>query len=63
MTNRWLVGFAVILTGICGFQAQMNKGPSAEAVLIDLENRWVAGLVRADTAALDAIFAATYVDT
>lgn len=41
----------------------MNKGPSAEAVLIDLENRWVAGLVRADTAALDAIFAATYVDT
>lgn len=63
MTNRWLVGFAVILTGICGLQAQANKGPSAEAALIDLENRWVAELVKADTAALDPIFAATYVDT
>lgn len=63
MTNRWLAGFAVILTGICAAQAQTNKGTSAEAALIDLENRWVAALVKADTASLDAIFAATYVDT
>ena len=63
MTNRWLAGFAVILTGICPAQAQTNKVTSAEAALIDLENRWVAALVKADTTSLDAIFAATYVDT
>ena len=63
MANRWLVGYAVILTGLCAVQAQTNKGTSAEAALIDLENRWVAALVTADTATLDGIFAATYVDT
>ena len=63
MTNRWLAGFAVILTGIWAAQAQTNKGTSAEAALIDLENRWVAALVKADTASLDTIFASTYVDT
>lgn len=34
MKNRWLGGFAVILTGICAVQAQTNKGTSAEAALI-----------------------------
>jgi hypothetical protein len=31
--------------------------------LINLENKWVGALVRSDTAALDSIFADTYVDT
>jgi len=61
--NRWLAGLAVILTGVCVVQGQANKGTSSEAALIDLENRWVLALAKADTAALDAVFAATYVDT
>lgn len=40
-----------------------NKGTSAESALIDLENRWVAALVKPDLAALDAIFVGTYVDS
>jgi hypothetical protein len=49
--------------------AQAPKSPPApEAVattqvLIDLENKWVAALVKSDTAVLDSIFAGTYVDT
>jgi ketosteroid isomerase-like protein len=31
--------------------------------LIDLENKWVDALVKSDAAALDSIFAGTYVDT
>lgn len=31
--------------------------------LIDLENKWVAALMKSDTAALDSIFADSYVDT
>jgi ketosteroid isomerase-like protein len=48
-------------------QAQKNapmEGPDATThALIDLENKWVGALVKSDTAALDSIFADTYVDT
>jgi hypothetical protein len=30
---------------------------------MDLENKWVAALMKPDTAALDSIFADTYLDT
>jgi ketosteroid isomerase-like protein len=36
---------------------------AAKQELINVENRWVDALVKADVAALDAIFADTYVDT
>jgi ketosteroid isomerase-like protein len=49
--------------------AQMQKngpaqgtGATAQA-LIALENKWVDALMKSDTAALDSIFADTYVDT
>ncbi len=42
-------------------QAQVTD-PAAQA-LISLENKWVDALVKSDTAALDSIFADTYVDT
>jgi hypothetical protein len=42
-------------------RAQAAK-PGDQA-LIDLENRWVAALVRADLPTLDSILVATYVDT
>jgi ketosteroid isomerase-like protein len=48
-------------------QTQKNgpvQGPDATTqALIDLENKWVGALVKSDTAALDSIFADTYVDT
>jgi ketosteroid isomerase-like protein len=48
-------------------QTQKNapmEGPDATThALIDLENKWVVALVKSDTAALDSIFADTYVDT
>lgn len=36
---------------------------ATEQALIDLENKWVDALVKADTAALDTIFADSYVDS
>jgi len=42
-------------------QAQ-GTDPTTQA-LIGLENKWVEALVKSDTAALDSIFADTYVDT
>jgi ketosteroid isomerase-like protein len=48
-------------------QTQKNgPGQGTDATtqaLINLENKWVDALVKSDTAALDAIFADTYVDT
>jgi ketosteroid isomerase-like protein len=48
-------------------QTQKNlpaQGTSATAqALIALENKWVDALMKSDTAALDSIFADTYVDT
>jgi hypothetical protein len=42
----------------------LRQGPDATTrALIDLENKWVDALVKSDTAALDSIFADTFVDT
>jgi hypothetical protein len=49
--------------------AQTKKNGPAEGThatteaLINLENRWVGALMKSDAAALDSIFADTYVDT
>jgi ketosteroid isomerase-like protein len=56
-----LLAIAVLAPG----QAQ-NSGPLQGATtqaFINLENKWVDALVKADTATLDSILADTYVDT
>jgi ketosteroid isomerase-like protein len=61
--------FVVLLAIAVRAPAQMQKngpaqrtGATAQA-LIALENKWVDALMKSDTAALDSIFADTYVDT
>lgn len=43
--------------------APAQEAPAAAKALFDLENKWVAALVKSDVATLDSIFGATYVDT
>ena len=63
MPHRRLAPIAVALATLCLAQAQNKKAASTESALVDLENRWVAALVKADTTALDAIFVDTYIDS
>jgi ketosteroid isomerase-like protein len=48
-------------------QTQKNEAPqetdATAQALVNLENKWVDALVKADTAALDTIFADSYVDS
>lgn len=43
--------------------AQAPAGDATSQTLIDLENKWVDALAKPDAAALESIFADTYVDT
>jgi len=62
-----IAGLLLAMAIVTFAQTQKNPpGQGAEAtkqVLIKLENKWVEALVKSDAAALDAIFADTYVDT
>jgi len=40
-----------------------QEAPATAKTLFDLENQWVAALVKSDVATLDSIFGASYVDT
>lgn len=57
------------LTAVTALPTGKGETPQAGArdataqTLIDLENRWVDALAKSDMAALDSIFAETYVDT
>jgi len=62
MTTKWFPLCAAILMSLCGAQAQ-NRSRPVESALIDVENRWVAALVKGDIATLDMTLADTYVDT
>ena len=57
-----VVVWGVVLACLSGAQAQQSSA-SPESALLDVENRWVAALVKADVATLDTIFVDSYVDT
>jgi len=63
MTPKWMVACGVVLVCLSVVQSSSGTQGSAESALLDLENRWVAALVKGDTAALDAILIDDYVDT
>jgi ketosteroid isomerase-like protein len=61
-----LTFFLLAMAILTPAQAQKNapaQGTDATQALIRLENRWVAALMKSDVAALDSIFADSYVDT
>jgi hypothetical protein len=62
MTSMRVLMWGVILVCLYGAQAQPSTG-SSESSLLDIENRWVAVLVKADLVALDALLVNSYVDT
>jgi uncharacterized protein DUF4440 len=66
MTWKLIAALVVALASVSGAEAQnpgaQRSGDVAKA-LMNLENRWVEALVKADTTKLDAILADTYVDT
>jgi hypothetical protein len=62
MTSMRVLMWGVILVCLYGAQAQPSTG-SSESSLLDIENRWVAALVKADLVALDALLVNSYVDT
>jgi uncharacterized protein DUF4440 len=55
-----VVALGIALWSACAAHAQSED---MSKKLIDLENAWVAALVKADTAKLDLILTETYVDT
>jgi len=67
MTRKLVVVVVVALASLSGAKAQNNTGTQrtrdAAQALVDLENRWVEALVKADTTKLDAILVDTFVDT
>jgi ketosteroid isomerase-like protein len=52
-----------VLGGMLMFAGGARAQDSAEAMLVDVENHWVAGLTTADLVMLDLILADRYVDT
>jgi hypothetical protein len=65
MTLKWMIVVGVICACLSVAHSQSSNGPqrSAESALFDLENRWVAALVKGDIATLDSILVDSYVDT
>jgi len=65
MISKWVTAFGVVFVCLSVALAQSRNGtqPSAKSALVKLENRWVAALVKGDTATLDAILVDSYVDT
>jgi len=53
----------IALVGLVMMSAAPAHAADVVKTLTDLEQAWVAALVKADTKALDAIFASTYVDS
>jgi hypothetical protein len=62
MTSMRVLRWGVMLVCLYGAQAQQSTG-SSESALLDIENRWVAALVKADLVALDTLLVNSYVDT
>jgi hypothetical protein len=65
MKVKFVLACGAILFGLA-FAVQPVRAQAAnpaDQALIELENRWVAALVKADLPTLDSILAATYVDT
>ena len=62
MTSMRVLRWGVMLVCLYGAQAQHSSG-SSESALLDIENRWVAALVKADLVALDTLLVNSYVDT
>ncbi len=58
-----LLTIAVLTPAQTPKKSQAQGTGAATQALISLENKWVEALVKSDTAALDSIFADTYVDT
>ncbi len=67
MPRQLIVVLVVALASLNGAGAQNNPAArrpgDVSHALIDLENRWVEALVKADVTKLDAILADTFVDT
>ena len=57
----WLLAMVVTASAISAADRAASGGPSG--VLIALEQKWVAALLRSDTKTLTALWAQTYVDT
>src|ERR1700680_348034 len=67
MPPKLIVVWVLALASLGGVEAQNHPaahrpGDGSQA-LVDLENRWVEALVKADISKLDAILADTFVDT
>jgi hypothetical protein len=62
MTPMRVVTWGVMLVCLYRAPAQHSSG-SSESALLDIENRWVAALVKGDTVALDTLLVDSYVDT
>jgi ketosteroid isomerase-like protein len=58
-----LLGMAVLTPAQTQKKGTGQGTDATSQALIDIENKWVAALEKSDAAALDAIFADTYVDT
>jgi hypothetical protein len=67
MNRKLIIVLVMALATLGGAGAQNHAGTPRDAdvsqVLLDLENRWVEALVKADTSKLDAILINTFVDT
>jgi ketosteroid isomerase-like protein len=63
-TITFLLLAMAVLTPAQAQKKETGQGTDATSkTLIDLENKWIEALEKSDAAALDAIFADTYVDT
>jgi hypothetical protein len=58
-----LLTMAVLTAAQTPKKSQAQRTDATTQALVGLENKWVDALVKSDTAALDSIFAETYVDT
>jgi ketosteroid isomerase-like protein len=62
-----MIFVVILLVTVFPWAQAQKKGTGAASgssqALIDLENRWVDALVKSDVAAIDSIFADTYVET
>ena len=65
--KRTITSLLLAVAVVAVVQAQKDgagqTGDAASRALIDIENKWVDALVKADMPTLDVIFADTYVDT
>jgi len=62
MTPKQVAILGMLLVCLYGAWAQHSSSTS-ESALLDIENRWVAALMKADLSSLNTLFADSYVDT